>query len=203
MSGAFNMFPGSVFLDRFPKMKAIGQYKMGHPEGAIIHYTAGRQEQSGESAVQHAIENDYCYFFINSAGMVYQQFDLDMYGQHAGLSKCPVTKRNSVSKYYVGIEIACAGHLENSKTWYGEKVPIYRIRESSKGQFQVYTEEQEKSLLELCTWLCIGGSNPEYFFGHDEVTNRKLDPGASLSMSMNDFRIKLNEVVEWTVGKLS
>lgn len=200
VSTPFNMYPDAIFLDKFPKMKTINDYKMHHPEGAIIHYTAGRQEQSGEAAIQHAIEQGYCYFFINQAGMVYQQFDLDRYGQHAGLSKCPVTGRTNVSKYYVGIEIACAGYLENGKTWYGEKVPSARKRANDKGEFQIYTVAQEKALLELCTWLCLGGSNPEYFFGHDEVTNRKLDPGASLSMTMNDFRIKLKEIVDG-IGK--
>jgi len=187
------MYPSGVYLKELPDMKTLGEYKAGFPEGAIIHYTAGRQDQSGIMAIQSAIEQGHCYFFINESGMIYQQFDLTRYGQHAGLSKCPVTKRNSVSKYYVGIEIACAGKLIKGKAWYGQKISEHKIREVNGVQFEAYTPEQEESLFNLCLWLCENGADPDLILGHNEVTARKLDPGGSLSMSMEEFRMRVKE----------
>lgn len=189
----FIQYPNSIFLKDLPKLKTNGIYKTDFPEGAIIHYTAGRQNQSGMMAIQHAIDSNFCYFFINESGMVYQQFDLNRWGAHAGLSKCPVTQRSNVSKYYVGIEVACAGLLNKGKTWYNLKVPEHKIRIHDEKEYEMFTPEQEDSLFDLCVWLCLGGSNPDLFFGHNEVTNRKIDPVGSLSMSTEEFRIRLKE----------
>lgn len=187
------LFENAIYLRDLPRLRTNGEYKNGFPEGAIIHYTAGRQDQSGIAAMQHALENNFCYFFINESGMIYQQFDINRWGSHAGLSKCPVTKRSNVSKYYVGIEIACAGKLSKGKSWFGQKIPEHRIREVNGIQYEAYTPEQEESLYDLCMWLCINGANPELFFGHNEVTPRKEDPGGSLSTSMDTFRLALIE----------
>ena len=187
----FNLYHRAIFLKDLPKMKTLGEYASGYPEGAIIHYTAGRQDQSGIMAVQNALTAEHCYFFIDSFGMVYQQFDLNRWGSHAGLSRCPFTGRNGVSKYYVGIEIACSGKLINGKTWYGQKIPDHKIRQTKEGQFEKYTPEQEESLFDLSLWLCENGANPDLFLGHNEVTDRKQDPGGSLSMSMEEFRERL------------
>lgn len=189
----FGLYDEAIYLKDFPRLKTNGTYRNNFPEGAIIHYTAGRQDQSGMMAIQHAVEQEHCYFFINESGMIYQQFDIDKWGSHAGLSRCPVTKRNSVSQYYVGIEIACAGKLVNGKSWYGQKIPEHKIRIYNGEQYEAYTPEQEEALFNLCIWLCINGANPELFFGHNEVTNRKSDPGGSLSMSMEEFRLRLKE----------
>lgn len=189
----FGLFPNAIFLEDLPRLKTFGNYKKDFPEGAIIHYTAGRQDQSGIMAIQHAIESNFCYFFINESGMVYQQFDINRWGSHAGLSKCPVTSRSNVSKYYVGIEIACAGLLNKGKTWYNLKVPDHKVRTINNQQFESFTPEQEDSLFDLSLWLCDNGANPDLFFGHNEVTSRKIDPGGSLSIPMGEFRTRLGE----------
>lgn len=80
-----------------------------------------------------------------------------------------------------------------------------------KGTYEKYTEKQEKALIELILWL--KGNNPSVFnldfvLGHDEVAGpsglgkvnpnyqnkwRKVDPGGSLSMTMNSFRTLLKK----------
>jgi len=196
MDTPFGLYPNAIFLKDLPRLKTFGNYKLDFPEGAIVHYTAGRQDQSGIMAIQHALENNYCYFFINESGMVYQQFNINRWGSHAGLSKCPVTCRSNVSKYYVGIEIACAGLLNKGKTWYNLRVPDHKIRVIDNKEYEAFTPEQEESLFDLSMWLCLNGANPNLFFGHNEVTPRKIDPAGSLSISMEEFRIRLKENID-------
>lgn len=176
-------YPMAITFDELPLMPKNGTYKNKFPEGIIVHFTAGWQNQKGIDAVKSAIKNGHRYFFIDEKGQVFQQFCLSGHGSHAGVSKCPVTKRTSVSQYYVGIEIACGGKLENGKTWFGKEV------KDARNGYEKYTEAQELSLKKLCTWLCENGANPDLILGHDEVApDRKNDPGQSLSVSMKEFR---------------
>lgn len=193
-------YPEAIYIPSLPHMPTQGNYKKGFPEGLVVHYTAGDQRQGGESAVKQAIDSGYAYFFIDGSGHVYQQFDLSRHGYHAGVSQCPVTKRNYVSRYYLGVEIACGGRLTNDgKTWFGKRVPPSETRTADytygvSGVYQIFTWQQERSLLELCVWLCLKGINPELILGHYEVSpNRKEDPSASLSVPMPLWREKVKE----------
>lgn len=197
-------YPLAKTLEKVSLMKKKGTYPKKFPEGIIVHFTAGWQSQKGIDAVEYANKNGHCYFFIDQNGEVFQQFDLINWGSHAGESKCPVTKRTNVSKYYVGIEVACGGRLEDADkdgqvddTYFKTNVRPENIRtgkingtwQKSSGSFEVFTEAQELALKKLCTWLCQNGANPDLIFGHDEAApNRKNDPGLSLSVSMDDFR---------------
>jgi len=203
-------YPEAQFIPHLPHMPTMGEYKKKFPEGVVIHYTAGDIGQSGESAVKQAIENGYSYFFIDRWGYVYQQFDLHRWGYHAGISQCPITKRTSVSRHYVGIEIACSGLLSDSKTWFGKRVAPVNVRKADhrylvSGEFEKFENVQERALIELCLWLCQKGANPDYIFGHQEVSpGRKSDPGASLSMPMKDFRETIKKDFEvWKSSQLS
>lgn len=198
-------YPLSITLKDIPLMKSSGKYKNGFPEGIIIHFTAGWQNQKGIDAVKYANKMGHLYLFIDESGKVYQQFSLENFGAHAGESICPVTKRAKVAQYYVGIEVACGGRLEDADkdgqvddTYFKTNVPLEKSRKglinnkwqkSSLGTYEKFTEEQEIALKKLCTWLCENGSNPDLIFGHDEVAPvRKNDPGLSLSVPMDDFR---------------
>jgi len=198
-------YPKSIQLPNVALMKKAGTYKNGFPEGIILHFTAGWQNQKPSDAISSANKSGYRFFFIAADGSVVQNFDLSGYGGHAGESLCPVTKRSGVSKYYVGIEVACAGSLSDvdkdgaiDDTWFKQlNLPADTVRsgeiknkwQTSKGVFQKFTPAQEAAILELCIWLCRNGCNPDLIFGHDEVApKRKNDPGLSLSMSMDDFR---------------
>ncbi len=199
------IYPLAITLKDEPLMTRGGTYKNKFPEGIVVHFTAGWQNQKGKDAIAYANKNGHRYFFIDQDGQVFQQFCLTGYGPHAGVSKCPVTKRDTVAQYYVGIEVACGGRLEDADkdgqvddTYFKTNVKPENIRtglinnkwqKSSNGSYEKFTEAQELSLKKLCTWLCENGCNPDLIFGHDEVApTRKNDPGLSLSVTMDEFR---------------
>lgn len=197
-------YPKAIVLPDLPLMARAGTYPKGFPEGAIVHFTAGWRNQKPKDAIAFANKNGHRYFFIAEDGTVVQQFDLSGYGAHAGASKCPITGRTNVSRFYVGIEVACGGRLEDADkdgnvddTYFKLNVPPDQIRsgeinnkwQKSKGSFEKFTPAQEKSLVELLTWLSQNGMNSEYILGHDETSgDRKNDPGLSLSVTMDQLR---------------
>lgn len=227
------------------KMRTRGTYKNKYPQGAVVHFTAGRSRNrdeggskntethlaQGERGVRSAADKgSYAYFVIDRAGNVHQNFPLDRWGYHAGTSAWKGLS-GSVSDELVGIEIQNAGKLsdtyKNSSKGKSYKCPEGKLaawftRPSSgdkffdketecryssgedniaKGWYHAYSPEQEDALLELLIWM--KRNNPdvfstEFILGHDEVAGpkgigrwRKTDPGASLSMTMTEFR---NEV---------
>ena len=182
------------------KMKTQGRYPLFWPEGAIIHYTGS---SNIINTFKSAYDDDYCFFVIDRSGVVYQRFRTNEWGFHAGQSKCPLTKREYVHKFYTGIELESYGKLTEDKgiykTWYGRKVEEKFVRRIAKdddkareGAWEKFTKAQESSLIQLLTWLY--NSNPEVFrmeqiFAHHEVSpGRKPDVGGCLSMSMKSFR---------------
>ena len=106
-------YPLAKTIESMPLMHEAGKYAKGFPEGIIVHFTAGWQNSKAADTISYANQNGYRFFFIDEEGQVWQQFCLSGWGSHAGKSKCPVTGRESVSRYYVGIEVACAGKLED------------------------------------------------------------------------------------------
>ncbi len=199
--------------NRFGKMKTIGNYRNGHPEGAIVHFTAGAL--NGDNAVKYGVnQNSYCYYVIGPDGTVYQNFPLNRWGYHAGKSSYPGLG-SGVSTKLVGIEVVCAGRVTKQsdgtyKPWFNLKLSEDQVRKVSSrqnvkgGTYHKYTDAQETALVELLQWL--KSNAPDIFsfenvLGHDEVApSRKDDPGGSLSISMPEFRRYLKksagEVVE-------
>lgn len=194
------MYPKAQAVPGKKPMKARGKYKGDFPEGLIIHFTAGQKSQSGSGMIQFANENAYLFYFMDEKGQVFQQFNANEWGNHAGVSKCPVTGRTDVSKIYAGIEIANGGRLDpkTKKTWFGKVVSNPRYFKGNKlqteGWYEPYTEEQEASLIEFCLWMCKNGVRPDLILGHDEVApSRKNDPGGALSVSMEVFRARIKQ----------
>lgn len=200
------------------EMKVSGFYRKKYPEGAVIHYTAG---QYGWENNLSGIDDGYLYFMIDKDGTIYQHFSLDMWGDHAGRSFVDGFDGN-VSKYFVGIEVFCAGNVVKSGNKYAQwfernpnkHLPKEEVRVVSKrldnmhqGAYHAYTKEQEESLTKLILWLKV--NNPDVFnidnvFGHDEVCypkGRKTDPGGALSMSMPKYREYLKEKLALTKNK--
>ena len=96
-----------------PRMRTRGNYADNYPRGAVVHFTAGRDQTEGQArnSVQHGRENGYAYFVIGPTGQVYQACPLDEWGYHAGESHW-IGLGTGVSSKLVGIEITNAGSCQ-------------------------------------------------------------------------------------------
>lgn len=170
------------------KMVTKGKYRKGFPEGAVIHYTAGRDstESDAKNTLKWGIEQEYCFFVIGPTGVIYQNFSLDSWGSHSGKSSYGPYKE-AVSKYLVGIEVVCAGKvLPVSENTFGAwfhfvdgNSPKSGVKKTSRlysseevrhsieqketyvqeGYYKTFTAEQESSLTQLLLWLKRTNSN--------------------------------------------
>lgn len=196
-----------------PEMKTNGKYVKGYPEGCVIHFTAGQDstEEDALGSLEYGRKMGYAFFVIGPTGVIYQSHPLDSWGSHAGESIYQ-NLGTSVSKKLVGIEVACAGTLENTPkglvSWFGKFYNPSDTREipqdnanQCRGIYKKFTQSQEESLRNLIIWL--KKNNPEvfrldYVLGHDSVSGRgalgrwrKVDPGGSLSMTIPEYQKKL------------
>ena len=232
------------------KLRTRGYYQKEYPQGAVVHYTAGRSRNKKEGGRKNTDthlnmgkrsnhyanhKGTYCYFIIDRSGNVHQSFPLNRWGYHAGKSAWEGLS-GPVSDELVGIEIQNAGRLKefyqnktkgtkhscpegklsawftrpNSGDLFFDKETECRYSENNdniqKGWYHAYSPEQEKALKELLIWLKRNNSDIfefKYVLGHDEVAgkkgigySRKNDPGASLSMTMSEFRAKVAKEYE-------
>lgn len=189
-----------------PRMRSKGKYANDYPRGAVVHFTAGRDqtEEQARNSVHHGRENGYVYFVIGPTGQVYQACPLNEWGYHAEESHWPGLG-NGVSSKLVGIEITNAGKLTlERKSWFGVQYARTETREVNldhdcpPGLYKKYTPDQEAALINLLLWL--HSNNPtvfnfSYVLGHHEVSGvkgigfwRKNDPGGALSMTMEGLR---------------
>lgn len=193
------------------QMKTNGFYRKGYPEGAVIHFTAGRCESEADAvgSLNWGIDEGFCFFVIGPTGRIYQRFPLNRWGSHAGKSFWPGLG-DSVSKYLVGIEVACAGKVSNTGvSWFGVTYAKERLRSvagpnwGETGVYVKYTPQQEVALRKLLNWLKANNPavfNFDYVVGHHEVSpGRKNDPGGSLSVPMADLRSELKRGVTKTL----
>lgn len=189
-------------------MNTKGKYQHGYPQGAIVHFTAGRSKGGLKTALntfQGGVKDGFTFFVISDDGQVIQGFPLNEWGYHAGKSSANGIS-GTVSDELVGIEVCCAGKLEKIsdnefKSWFGEIYTKDEVRFNDgkygpdNGYFHKYTEKQEQALIQLLLWL--KSNNPSVFsfdfvLGHHEVSpGRKNDPEASLSIPMSELRKKL------------
>ena len=170
------------------------------PEGLIIHYHSGWTDARNNSiaCLKYGAKQGYSFWCLEEDGLIYMPHGANKQGYHAG--------RGSGHEKFLGIEVMCNGKLEKRGhqyySWYGAKIPGDDVRWSNDkdnivaGYYQKYTKKQEKALIELCLWL--KETYPNFSFdnviGHDECQKgRKQDPGASLSMSMPEFRALLKQ----------
>jgi N-acetyl-anhydromuramyl-L-alanine amidase AmpD len=196
---------------KFPSSKTRGRYPSGGPEGAIVHWTAGRENQSLKSALSYQARQGFTYFVIDEDGNVGQNFPLNQWGYHAGKSYYDGLG-SYVSNRVVGIEVICPGHLDKRRTaWFDRTEPypedkcrleVRRNKNIAPGYYYKFTNKQENSLIKLLLWLwdqydCF---QVPYILGHDEVSpGRKVDPGGSLSYTMPEFRSKISKLVNETL----
>jgi N-acetyl-anhydromuramyl-L-alanine amidase AmpD len=194
------------------RMKTKGKYEGGWPKGAIVHFTAGRD--GAEKTIKHGIGNGYAYWCLQRDGKLFCAHPANEWGYHAGESKWK-TLLGAVSDDLIGIEINAAGRVSSLgggkyKTWFGETLDESEVRYTPgvdnqlKGHYHKFTSQQEDTLIKTLLWL--KAQNPavfsfEHVLGHDEVAGmkglgrwRKNDPGAALSMTMTQFRMKLSKL---------
>lgn len=176
------------------KFKVRGQYKTKSKkaQGLVVHYTvSGRTEKSAKGVVNYLAKEGLGCMVMDENGIIYvpENFDIEReYAYHAGTSSW--LGKSGISAYCMGMEICCWGR--------DSKVGPFRESKGEanikKGKYQAYTEAQEKALINFIKWQM--DVNPEFsvdwVVGHDEIApTRKSDPGASLSMTMPEFRKQL------------
>lgn len=201
------------------------QTKSGKPKGLVVHWTMGKigGRATAISMLNWLGDQGYGCMVMDEDGVIYipKELGYENWDHHAGSSSWKGV--DSVSRLCMGIEICCPGKLMKYKDqFYAEydfnkwgnassglkksakPVPAEKIRYSPKnghideGHYFKYTEAQEEALINFC--LMQKQINPEFdldwVVGHDEVApNRKADPGASLSMTMPEFRRMLKEAL--------
>lgn len=163
------------------KMKVRGKYKKGFPQGAIVHYTAGRDysESDAVNTLKWSTEQGYCFFVIGPTGIVYQSFPLSHWGYHAGKSNYKGLG-DGVSQFLVGIEVVNAGSVKpiddkyaawfhmtdgynpkngikkSSQLFYNDEVrsvEVDHLTYVQKGVYRKFTPHQEQSLTQLILWM--------------------------------------------------
>lgn len=194
--------------DQSLRMPTRGRYRKGYPEGLVVHFTAGQcdTDQQMKDSIAWGIDNRFAFFGIAPSGKLFQTHSLDTWGSHAGTSNWPGVG-SSVSQYFLGVEIAAAGTVDkNRKSWFGKTFSEDRLRRveakanMKAGNYVKYTAHQEQMLIQLCVWL--HENNPTVFkieniVGHDEIAPlRKNDPGGALSMTMPEFRLKIQAMIK-------
>ena len=198
-------YPGAIIKDF--GVITRGTYLNAYPEGAIVHYTAGRNSTWYDAITSGAWlgKQGNGAFVIANDGRVIQSFPLDKWAYHAGVSYHDLVGK-SVSSKLVGIEVCCGGLLteKNGKfyTWFDKEVMeenrVYSTNALTPGWYEKFTPEQEKALWDLLLWL--KENNPDIFsldkvLGHECVAipkGRKQDPGGSIEYPMPIYRKMLN-----------
>lgn len=138
-----NSFFGDNVIPVFEKVNGVEHRKRGrytnNIEGLIVHYDAFRikrtnvnQENSDSRSIQmlgSGENNGYRYGIISRTGRIFvpENWDWENWGYHAGTSRCPLTDRTGVSRYYVGFEMNNPGLLYQAQEdgvfcpWYNSK----------------------------------------------------------------------------------
>lgn len=192
------------FATRMREIPTRWTYPQGYPQGAVIHFTAGRDNPEG--TVEFLGRKGFPCLVMGRDGKIYQAFPLNRGGCHSGTCH---------HNYSIGLEIIAAGRcnpvtvngVRKFKAWFHRSPSEYfdelemryvtRSGSRREGWYQKYTSVQEESLIELLLWL--KSQAPDVFSfddvkGHDECCDEggrpgaKEDPGGALSMTMPEFR---------------
>jgi len=176
------------------KFATHGSYRTdsGRAKGLIVHYTvSGRTARSAKGVLNYLARKGLGCMVMDEDGIIYipENFNLERdVAWHAGKSEWRGV--TGLSRYAMGMEICCWG--KDSKV--GPFRDSTGEKNIKKGKYQAYTSAQELSLKNFCKWqLAVNPAfDVDWVAGHDEVApNRKQDPGASLSMPMDEFRASL------------
>lgn len=206
---ALYRIPEIVETDITVKTRGNYQTKTKTAEGLIVHYTAGRSKNSTDAinTLRYLASQGLACPVVDIGGKIFKakNQDWDDWGSHAGRSSHK--DREWVSRYYYGLEFACAGLLDShNKSWFGVtyagefvRVIDREIGNHKPGHWLKFTRAQVRTLINFCLWQL--DTNPGFeignILGHDEVApGRKSDPGGSLNWPMSGFRNIILEIVE-------
>lgn len=208
-----------------PEMHTHELYAHNYPEGAVVHFTAGRSatDQDALNSLSYGREQGYSYFVIARSGKLFQASPLSNWGYHCGESKHPILG-TGLSRKLVGIELANAGYLEKInenkyKSWFGEVFTADQVRyvdeksDCQPGYYHKFSDQQEYALFNLLIWLKLNNPdvfNLDYVLGHHEISGlkalghwRKNDPGGSISIPMQKLRDTLKKGFKWNSEHLN
>jgi N-acetylmuramoyl-L-alanine amidase len=175
-----------------------GKFPADLPDTIVIHYTAAPSLSSAVNWLTSKKSLASAHLIIGREGDIVQLADFDTITWHAGVSKWG--KREKLNNYSIGIEIDNCGILssKDSKTYiYSEKGPqfskddviIAKHKNGGKAvAWQKYPEAQIDLVFAVCELLCKT-YNIKYILGHEEITNRKTDPGPAFPLE--ELRKKL------------
>jgi N-acetyl-anhydromuramyl-L-alanine amidase AmpD len=195
--------------DIFWQSKGPFNTSNGLPDMILLHYTVSPQTKS---AARNLVE----YFESTPSKLGYQiacpivdgDGDLHVSGSwdiwkdrnnNAGKSRWK--DRKNISQYALALEIQSWGLLDQKTLPLvkSEDRRFSRARDNIKeGTYHKFTSKQENTIVNAC--IALKRKNPNFkienVVSHDEVSpQRKSDVGASLSMSMPDFREYLSKVI--------
>lgn len=124
------------------------------PSIILLHYTGMKNAEEALDRLTSEESKVSSHFTIDESGKIYQHVEEDKRAWHAGMSSWQGKKDiNSIS---IGIEIVNPGHEFGYKN---------------------FTDEQIKSVLELCREI-IRRYEIDFILGHSDVApDRKQDPG--------------------------
>lgn len=184
------------------RYKSSGAFRTpsGKFSGLVVHYTvSGRTEKSARAVVSYLASKGLGCMVMDEDGIIYVPEGFDVFRTataHAGASAW--NGQRNLNQYFAGMEICCWGR--------GSKVGPFRESKGEAnivaGKYQTYTDAQERALTDFILWA--RAKNPEFkldnVVGHDEVRTAvgkrgdKQDPGASLSMTMPEYRAHLSRL---------
>lgn len=162
------------------------------PQGVVIHYTVS---DNLDATVEFFQKNEVdIHFLIGKDGSLVQMVPCNRQAAHAGESSWNGLK--FLNQYFLGIEVVCLGPLQKTKTGFSDGYDRpYRGTPRDKLMlgnrfWDPFTPSQEQALREIVGWMLASYKFPvSNIVGHHEIApTRKIDPGGSLSVSMDEFR---------------
>jgi len=190
--------------DLYPKAKQvpdnIGNAPVLKPQGVVVHYTVSSDlDSTVDFFKKNAVD---IHFLIGKDGSIVQMVPCDKQADHAGESEWG--KLKYLNRYFLGIEVVCMGPVKKDKT--GKFLDGYGRPYAGKPRDKLmlqnrywdpFTKAQEKALKELIDWMLATYKFPtDNIVGHHEVApRRKIDPGGSFSLTMDEFRALFKKTV--------